>query len=231
MHSFFAEHISHQIISLNEEESMHASRVLRLQSGDKIILLDGKGSRAEAIIQEPHHKKCTVQVSADVYHEEKPSQALHIAMAPTKNIDRFEWFLEKATEIGISRITPLLTSNSERKVINTERLHKILLAAMKQSQRLYLPSLDELTPIRNFLEMTDLSAQRMIAHCEESEKLFYTQEINQQQSLCLLIGPEGDFSTTEIEQAINKGFKPVSLGKARLRTETAGVYAVSLYNS
>jgi 16S rRNA (uracil1498-N3)-methyltransferase len=231
MHSFFCEDINQSIITLNEEESTHATRVLRLQSDDIVVLLDGKGSRADARIIEPHHKKCQLQIVGEIFHEPRILHGLHIAMAPTKNIDRFEWFLEKATEIGIKRITPILSANSERKVVNHERLQKILLSAMKQSQRLYLPQLDELTPYKKLIDELNANSINMIAHCEESQKLLFAEKVEKTKDVTILIGPEGDFNSTEIEQALQKGCMPVSLGQARLRTETAGVYAVSVYNS
>lgn len=231
MHSFFCDDITSPLLSLSEEESAHASRVLRLRAGDKVLLLDGKGRSAVAAVLEPHPKKCMLEIQGSVYEEKAAIAGLHIAMAPTKNIDRFEWFLEKATEIGIKRITPILTSNSERKVINQERLQKILVSAMKQSQRLFLPQLDELTHFQKLLEQSKLLPQKYIAHCEETEKRFFKDELQHQVDTVLLIGPEGDFSSQEIHSATAVGFIPVSLGKARLRTETAGVYAVSIYNS
>jgi 16S rRNA (uracil1498-N3)-methyltransferase len=231
MHSFFCDDIKQSIITLNEEESTHATRVLRLQSDDIVVLLDGKGSRADARIIEPHHKKCQLQIVGEIFHEPRILHGLHIAMAPTKNIDRFEWFLEKATEIGIKRITPILSANSERKVVNHERLQKILLSAMKQSQRLYLPQLDKLTPFNKLIDELNANSINMIAHCEESQKLLFAEKVEKTKDVTILIGPEGDFNATEIEQALQKGCMPVSLGQARLRTETAGVYAVSVYNS
>jgi 16S rRNA (uracil1498-N3)-methyltransferase len=231
MHSFYCDDISLKTIILNEEESTHASRVLRLQAGDIVVLLDGKGSRAEAKIIEPHHKKCQLQIVGEIFHEPPILHGLHIAMAPTKNIDRFEWFLEKATEIGIKRITPILSANSERKIVNQERLQKILLSAMKQSQRLYLPKLDELTSFKKLIDELNSNSINMIAHCEESHKLLFAEKVEKAKDVTMLIGPEGDFNATEIEQALQKGCVPVSLGIARLRTETAGVYAVSVYNS
>lgn len=231
MHSFYCESFEAPALLLNEEESSHATRVLRLRAGDVVLLLDGKGSRAEATLVEPHAKRCVLELKGDIHHEVAAAAGLHIAMAPTKNIDRFEWFLEKATEIGIKKITPLLTANSERKVVNQERLQKIVLSAMKQSQRLYLPELEEMTTFKKFVEKETGNAKRFIAHCEEREKKFFASEVQKIEDSILLIGPEGDFNPTEIDMALQAGFIPVSLGNARLRTETAGVYAASVYNT
>jgi 16S rRNA (uracil1498-N3)-methyltransferase len=231
MHSFYCESFESSMLLLNEEESSHATRVLRLRAGDVVLLLDGKGSRAEATLVEPHAKRCVLELKGDIHYEVSAAAGLHIAMAPTKNIDRFEWFLEKATEIGIKKITPLLTANSERKVVNQERLQKIVLSAMKQSQRLYLPELEEMKTFKKFVEKETGNSIRFIAHCEEREKKFFANEVQKIEDSILLIGPEGDFNPTEIDMALQAGFIPVSLGNARLRTETAGVYAASVYNT
>jgi 16S rRNA (uracil1498-N3)-methyltransferase len=231
MHSFFCDTLKDNIITLNEEESTHATRVLRLEVGDDISLLDGKGKRALATITQPHHKRCVVEVNGEVYYEVPAISNLHIAIAPTKIIDRFEWFLEKATEIGVHKITPLLTDNSERKVLNHERLHKILVAAMKQSQRLYLPELTELTTFDKFIQSIDRSQQLFIAHCEENEKKLFSNIVDKSKNCCVLVGPEGDFNSDEINVALSNNFQPISLGNSRLRTETAGVYVSAVFNS
>ena len=218
-----------QTVELTEEESKHIHKVLRKREGDQIGLLNGKGIEAIGRIISYSGKKITVQIEDSNLKENDQSGNLTIAIAPTKNIDRFEYFLEKATEIGLGKVVPLLTSNSERKVIKQERLQKILVSAMKQSKRLYLPELMDLTSFNEFLEKDD-SEQKFIAHCEENEKRIFVNELDSSKKTTILIGPEGDFSINEINLALEKGYIPVSLGASRLRTETAGVYASVAFN-
>ncbi|WP_338349802.1 16S rRNA (uracil(1498)-N(3))-methyltransferase [Nonlabens tegetincola] len=214
-------------IELPKDETRHISRVLRKKQGDQIHITDGNGRLFLGTIMSITSTKCVVNL-AFAKAESQPTSSLHIAIAPTKMNDRMEWFLEKATEMGIARITPILCDHSERKKINLERFEKIVVSAMKQSNRLFLPVLDELTDFREFLLSTHGS--RLIAHCEEDgEKSELINEL--QPHTCLLIGPEGDFSNEEIELAKASGFKPVSLGPTRLRTETAGVYAAAIFNA
>jgi len=206
---------------LNEEESKHACKVMRLIEGNEIAILNGKGIEFIGRISHAHAKHCKVEILSKT-EEKTPSHELHIAISPTKIIDRIEWFLEKATEIGVTEITPLLSSNSERKQIKDERLEKIIIAAMKQSKRLHLPKLHPLTNVSDFIKQ---HPKGLIAHCYEAEK----QSINQvfETINCpILIGPEGDFSTSEVEKALSAGYKTITLGKNRLRTKTAGLYAV-----
>ncbi len=228
MHIFYTPDIQEHEYTLNESESKHAIRVLRLEEGDKVKLIDGKGTLYEAVIAVPHPKRCQLVVLNSTQEFEKPPFQLHIAIAPTKNIARFEWFLEKATEIGISRITPLLCDNSERKAIKPERLEKVLVAAMKQSIKAYKPSLDPLTAFKDFLKNVPENA--CIAHCEDGNKELLKTFCQPSQNITIMIGPEGDFSPNEIEKALSKGIKAVSLGSARLRTETAGVVACHTCN-
>jgi 16S rRNA (uracil1498-N3)-methyltransferase len=206
---------------LNEEESKHACKVMRLVIGNEIAILNGKGVEFIAKIVEAHPKHCKVEIISKT-EELKPNYDLHIAIAPTKIIDRIEWFLEKATEIGITEITPLICSNSERKIIKEERLEKILIAAMKQSKRLFLPKLNPLTEISSFIKQ---HPKGLIAHCYEGDKASIS-EVFETKNSPILIGPEGDFSMKEVEIALNSGYKTITLGKNRLRTETAGLYAV-----
>ena len=215
---------------LPEEESQHAVKVLRLQAGDRIELIDGKGGYYKAEIVFPHHKRCEVQILEKQTEFQKRPHHLHIAIAPTKNIERFEWFAEKATEIGIDEITPVTCRFSERKTIKHDRLEKILISAMKQSLKAWLPKLNEQYTFDEFLKRTDLG-QRFIAHCydEKTKKLLSSLYIPQQNAT-ILIGPEGDFSPEEVEKALKAGFIPVSLGESRLRTETAGVVACCVVN-
>jgi 16S rRNA (uracil1498-N3)-methyltransferase len=206
--------------TLNEEESGHACKVLRLKGGDKIAIVNGKGDYFTTEITEPHARKCQVKILSCT-SEEPSEKNIHIAIAPTKNMDRIEWFVEKATELGITEITLLLCKNNERKVIKTDRLEKILVAAMKQSKRLYLPVLNELTPVNNFVQS---HPNGLIAHCYEDEKGTIS-NLFKSNNCAILIGPEGDFTLEEVEFANKNGYRAIDLGKNRLRTETAGLYA------
>lgn len=230
MHLFYTADIQpdHSQYQLSEEESKHAVRVLRLDVGDRVQLIDGVGGFFEAEIQDAHPKRTLLSVISYTPEFQKPSYHLHIAVGPTKNIDRIEWFLEKATEIGIQEITPLISDHSERKDVKTERLNKVIVSAMKQSLKAYMPVLNEAIAFDRFLQrITDQDGlQKAIAHCEEdAEKKYLNQEFKTGQRYLILIGPEGDFSPVEIEKAISAGFVPISLGEARLRTETAALYA------
>ena len=206
-------------------ESRHLVRVLRKKAGDEIYITNGKGVLFTAKITIANDKKCLATV-VSVNVKSKPWQYhLHIAIAPTKNIDRFEWFLEKATEIGIDEITPLLCNHSERKVIKTERLEKIIESAMKQSLKFYLPKLNPLTPFSDFIHQ-DFNSTLYIAHCEATERQSLKDVLQPKKDVTILIGPEGDFSLSEIEIALQQHCKPITFGESRLRTETAGVVAV-----
>lgn len=223
MNHFFIETIepSSKAFVLNEIESKHACRVLRLKNGQQISILNGNGSQFIAEIIDNNPKKCVVKI-IDTYFEDAPKSLIHIAISPTKNMDRFEWFLEKSTEIGIDIITPIIGENSERKTIKFERLQKVLIAAQKQSQRLYLPKLNPIISVSQLIEKTPTA---YIAHCSNEN---VGKELNEEKfgdTSTIMIGPEGDFSHKEIKLALKKGFTPVSLGKNRLRTETAGIYA------
>lgn len=229
MQLFYLSNISGAEVILNETESKHAVRVLRLGEGDQVQIIDGVGGFYEAQISEPHSKRCKLQIIRTIKNFEKRNFKLHIAIAPTKNIDRFEWFLEKCTEIGIDEITPLLSEHSERKVIKPERLEKILVSAMKQSLKAYLPKLNELTYFKNLIANSD-SSKKFIAHCNKGEKKHLKNTILKGDDVLILIGPEGDFSAEEVQLAKEKGFKEVSLGNARLRTETAGIVACHIVN-
>lgn len=210
--------------ALSEEESAHCVRVLRYAQGDDILLTDGLGTTYQARITTASPKRCEFEVLSS--QKQKPSHSfyLHIAIAPTKNIERLEWMVEKCTEIGVDEITPLLCRFSERKVLRTDRLQKIILSACKQSLTPYVPRLNELTDYRTFIRSAQ-EQQRFIAHCYEQDKRNLKDEIVPTQSVLVLIGPEGDFSEQEVQEALALGFVPVSLGNSRLRTETAGVVA------
>ncbi|MBI1837961.1 MAG: 16S rRNA (uracil(1498)-N(3))-methyltransferase [Flavobacteriia bacterium] len=211
--------------TLSEEESKHICKVLRLNIGDEVLIINGLGSLFYTKIIDSHPKKCAVEIISQSFQEEEKSE-IHIAIAPTKMMDRLEWFLEKATEIGITEITPLLCSNSERKQLKDERLEKILISAIKQSKQMYLPQLNPLTDFNTFIQKYP---QGLIAHCYEIEGMNDKNKITEvfEFTNCpILIGPEGDFSTIEVEKALISGYKTITLGANRLRTETAGLYAV-----
>ena len=224
MNLFYIKDLSGASIELNIEESRHCIKVLRLRKGDHIHLINGKGSLFEAVIQIPNPQACVLEILNEELHPINRSYHLTIALAPTKNIDRFEWFAEKATEIGIDRIVPLICKHSERKDLKIDRIEKILVSAMKQSGQLYLP---ELTKPITFKEFTGqpFEGDKMIAHCESGNRQELKNAITPGRDVLILIGPEGDFDKTEIKDAATMGFIPVSLGESRLRTETAGLVA------
>jgi 16S rRNA (uracil1498-N3)-methyltransferase len=226
---FYIPNISGNEVILNETESKHAVRVLRLTNGSQIQLIDGEGGFYDAKISDAHPKKCKIAILNSNLEFEKRNFKLHIAIAPTKNIDRFEWFLEKCTEIGIDEITPLLSEHSERKVIKPERLEKILIAAMKQSLKAYLPKLNSIANFNQFISTAEYT-NKYIAHCNTGDKIHLKKMIHKNEDTLILIGPEGDFSPKEVELAKENGFKEISLGTARLRTETAGVIACHIVN-
>ncbi|BBE16850.1 ribosomal RNA small subunit methyltransferase E [Aquipluma nitroreducens] len=229
MHIFYTPELSGNTYTLDETESKHCIRVLRLEKGNEITLVDGRGGWFTAEIADPNPKRCAVNVIKSELNFGQRNFQVHIAIAPTKNIERIEWFLEKATEIGIDRVTPLLCRYSERKEIKNERLEKVMVSAMKQSLKAYLPQLDELTKFNDFIKQP-FSGQKFIAHCEEQHRELLKNTIKHGENYLILIGPEGDFSTEEIRLAIDAGFVPVSLGESRLRTETAGVVACHTFN-
>jgi 16S rRNA (uracil1498-N3)-methyltransferase len=209
---------------LPEEESQHAVKVLRLQVGDAIVVVDGVGGFYNARITNPHHKHCGFEITETILEYGKRDYKLHIAIAPTKNIERLEWFIEKATEIGIDEITPVICRFSERKIVKEERLEKIIVSAAKQSVKAYFPQLNPLCTFDELMKKHSAS-QKFIAHCYEEDKRLLQTEISKSKDVLILIGPEGDFSKEEVQKAISLGFVPVSLGNSRLRTETAGVVA------
>jgi 16S rRNA (uracil1498-N3)-methyltransferase len=210
--------------SLSEEESKHCIKVLRLKVGDEVILINGQGGWFKAEITDAHPKRTLTKIISVVANFNERNHYLHIAIAPTKNIERFEWFLEKATEIGIDEITPILCAHSERRELKIERLSKRITAAMKQSLKAYHPKLNPLTPFNELVQSIEYK-QKFIAHCMDGEKA-YLKDILQPSSSCIvLIGPEGDFSPSEVQQASQYNYIPISLGEARLRTETAALAA------
>jgi 16S rRNA (uracil1498-N3)-methyltransferase len=214
-------------ITFDKIESKHIVRVLRKTTGDILKITNGKGYLFDVEICFANDKKCTAKI---IKAEEKPkpwNYSLHIAIAPTKNNDRIEWFLEKATEIGIDEITPIICSNSERRYVKIDRFEKIIQAAMKQSLKCTLPKINEPIKFNDFIKQ-DFDGTICIAHCEDQEKNFLKSVVQTSEKITILIGPEGDFSLDEIAKALDKKFKPISLGKSRLRTETAGIVAVNI---
>jgi 16S rRNA (uracil1498-N3)-methyltransferase len=224
VHLFYTPDITSEIYTLPEEESKHCTRVLRLQQGDMVHLVDGKGCLYTAIIQDTHTKRCQLQVIDKQVEYGKLPYYIHIAVAPTKNIDRMEWFVEKAVEVGVSEITFLKCEHSERRELRLDRLEKIAISAMKQSQKGYLPLLHDMVPFQRFIQ-TCVPEDTFIAHLEEdavkSIKDYYRPHLQH----CIMIGPEGDFSEKEIAAAYKAGIRPVTLGQSRLRTETAALVA------
>lgn len=207
----------------DKEESKHIIKVLRKKEGDILHVTNGLGFLFTTEITIASDTKCMVKITASEQQEASRFH-LHLAVAPTKMNERYEWFLEKATEIGIQEITPILCDHSERKVIKTDRFQKILESAMKQSLHYYLPKLNEPIAFKDFIKGKK-SRQLFIAHCEETDKKSLKQQLKPNEDVTILIGPEGDFSVKEIQQAIDADYIPVSLGLTRLRTETAAIVA------
>lgn len=229
MHKIFHPAPLEGTLTLSEEESKHAIKVMRFNVGDHVQLLDGKGSKAVAEISLANQKRTEVEIIKVDKIAERSSSKLTIAIAPTKNINRIEWFIEKCTEIGIDRIALILCHQSERKIVKTERLRKIMISAMKQSGQLFLPELSELTEVKSWISN---NKNGFIAHCEDihkTERLSSLMKPNQ--DLTILIGPEGDFTPSEVNFALENDFKPISLGSSILRTETAGVVACTIANN
>lgn len=228
MHVFYTPDIQNRA-ELPAEEAAHAVRVLRLQAGDEVTLTDGKGNFYRAEISVASNKRCLVNILETQPQEPLWQGHLHIAMAPTKNMDRTEWFAEKATEIGFDELTFLNCRFSERKVIKTERIQKILVSAIKQSLKARLPRLNEMTDFNKFIRQP-FNGQKFIAHCYEGEKPLLKDILKRGEDALVLIGPEGDFSEEEVKLAIEQGFQPISLGRSRLRTETAALVACHILN-
>ena len=212
-------------ITFDKIESRHIVKVLRKKEGDAIYITNGKGQVFNCKITIANDKKCLVSILGKEEKKQFKDYYLHVAIAPTKNNDRLEWFIEKATEIGIDEITPIICQNSERKIIKKERLEKIIVAAMKQSLKFYLPKLNEAVSFSEFLKKKQ-KGDIYIAHCEESEKKYLKSVIKPKDSVTILVGPEGDFTVTEISESIAKNHIPITLGITRLRTETAALVAV-----
>ena len=223
MEIFYSPTFSESNPVLDEQESSHCIQVLRHRVGDAVDVTDGKGHHFKGSITEAHHKRCriavdSVQQVADVF------PFLHIAVAPTKNMDRIEWFAEKATEIGVNAISLLLCRHSERKNIRADRVDKVVVSAMKQSQKFFKPQVNDLLDFKKFVTQP-FDGLKLIAHCHEGEKQPLKTIYQSGQNALILIGPEGDFSLEEVNMALKNGFVAVSLGDSRLRTETAALVA------
>ena len=230
VHIFYAPDIA-TTHELPAEEAAHAVRVLRMKEGDEMIVTDGKGFFYEGEIGLASPKHCSVNINKTIEGEQLWKGKIHLAVAPTKNMDRIEWFTEKATEIGFDRLTFLNCKNSERKVIKTERIEKIVVAATKQSHKAWKPEVEEMIAFDKFIKQP-FEGQKFIAHCwtDPADMPFLADVLNCDAPTLILIGPEGDFSQEEVKKAEEAGFQAISLGKSRLRTETAALVAVHLAN-
>lgn len=229
MQVFFTPDIKEITYSLSKEESKHAIKVLRMKIGDEVCMIDGRGGLYYGIIDEADISNCVIRVIEKIEQYGRKNYSIHIAMAPTKNINRFEWFLEKATEMGINEITPILCARSERKTIKTDRLDKIILSAMKQSVKAYHPKLNDMVSFSEFINNTNFDTG-FIAHCLTNPKPSLKSQLEDKQNFTILIGPEGDFTPEEITEASDNGYIEINLGKSRLRTETAGIVACHTIN-
>lgn len=218
--------------TLSEEESKHCIRVLRLSPGDKIALIDGQGGWYTAEITDDNPKRCSVCIIETQKDYGKRNHYLHIAIAPTKNMDRLEWFLEKATEIGIDEVSLIDCKNTERTVVKAERLNKVAVSAIKQSLKAYLPIIHEMVDIKKFIASTaQFKGQKFIAHCYKNEQKPHLKELYKKgEPVLVLIGPEGDFTMEEVKMTLDNGYQQISLGSSRLRTETAALYACATVN-
>jgi 16S rRNA (uracil1498-N3)-methyltransferase len=225
MQIFYAPDINGDTYALDEKESKHLIRVLRMIKGADVRLIDGKGNLYEGIISIPGQNKCIIVITGKVRDFEKRNYRLHIAISPLKNPERFEWFIEKSVEIGIDEITPLICKNTEKPGIKSERVNNLIISAMKQSLKATKTVLNEPSSFKDFISM-DLKGILMIANCNDSIKRSRISDVySKNENAIILIGPEGDFSKEEIDSAINREFVPVHLGPSRLRTETAGIAA------
>ncbi len=229
MQLFYTKNIQDNIAMLAEEEARHAMQVLRKRVGDELDLIDGAGSFYRGEIIEGNKKQCLIKITEKRFLE-RSGPKLTIAIAPTKNIDRIEWFVEKVTEIGVDEIIPLQCERSERKRIRVDRLEKIILSATKQSLKAYLPRVQALTSFKDFMNQDYHAYDRYIAYCNDEHLTHLRDSISPGTNTIILIGPEGDFSETEVTLAKSKKYKGISLGDSRLRTETAGVVACTIMN-
>jgi 16S rRNA (uracil1498-N3)-methyltransferase len=225
MQIFYAPGISGNTWVLDEKESKHCIRVLRMKVGTEVKVIDGKGNLHEGIISKADQKKCEIGIKNIIRGFEQRDYKIHIAISPVKNSERFEWFVEKSVEIGIDEITPLICKNTEKQTVKPERINSIIVSAMKQSLKAGITILNETITFEEFINK-DFSGKKIIAHCNPTiERVKIDREYFPGDNAVILIGPEGDFTDIEITKATKSGFKPVHLGKSRLRTETAGIAA------
>ncbi|MBR2638258.1 MAG: 16S rRNA (uracil(1498)-N(3))-methyltransferase [Bacteroidaceae bacterium] len=225
---FYAPQIA-ETWELPEDEAAHSLRVLRLGVGDELDITDGRGNLYKAVISSISGKHCYVEAKEVLSGQKGWAGHLHIAIAPTKNMDRIEWMVEKAVEIGVDEITFLNCRFSERKVIKTERIERIVVSAMKQSLKRYKTVVNEMVDFSKFIN-SNVIGDKFIAHCYDDERVLLKENLTHGNDVTILIGPEGDFSTDEVRMALDNGFKAVSLGNSRLRTETAGLVACHTFN-
>lgn len=227
MHIFFCNQPGEQFFTLDQAESNHLAKVLRLREGETVNVINGDGKLYTCSIVVADSRRSSLEITASDDNFEKRNYHLHIAIAPTKSMERFEMFVEKTVELGIDEITPLLTSRSERKSIKKERVERIVISAMKQSLKAKMTKVNDLTTFESFIR--DINTEKKyIAHCIQGIETRGLKEIyHPGQKATVLIGPEGDFSEAEVEKALASGFESVNLGKSRLRTETAGITACS----
>lgn len=226
MIQFYAPEIEESNI-LPEGESIHCSRVLRMKAGDEIVVTDGKGARYICVIENPHPKNTSFYIKEKIEIVANRNYKVTLAVAPTKNPDRMEWMAEKAVELGVDRIILLKCERSERKFLKSERLKKVMIAAMKQSLGTVLPELVEITAFNRFVS-DDFSGQKFFGYCSaDYPKKEFAKECKPESDVVIMIGPEGDFTPSEVELAVKSGFVPVTFGNKRLRTETAGVFAIA----
>ena len=225
MQIFYAPDIKGDTYTLNEKESKHIIRVLRMIKGSVVRLIDGRGNMYEGFINNPDARKCSVTITGINRDFEKRSYKLHIAISPLKNSERFEWFIEKSVEIGVDEITPLICRNTEKRIIKSERVNNLIISAMKQSLKATRTLLNDACSFNDLIGR-EYTGTGMIALCNDLVKKYNIAEVYRRaQNALILIGPEGDFSEEETYNAVDKGFKPVHLGASRLRAETAGIAA------
>lgn len=233
MELFFTNNISGSTATLDAEESRHCVKVLRHKPGDIVSFIDGKGGLYKGEISATSGKECVIRITETIPDYQARDYFLHMAVAPTKNLERYEWFMEKAAELGLDGLTPIICDHSERRVFKPERGERIFLSATKQSLKARIPLLEKMTSAKEFiLGSENFEGVKFIAHCNPGERRDLVEFLGQRAKesignrFLILIGPEGDFSTSEVELAISKGFIPITLGESRLRTETAALAAV-----
>lgn len=225
MQIYYAPDINGDFHLLDQNESRHLIKVLRMKKGSEVTLIDGKGNLFRGIIEDADPKQCGIKITSSVSGFEKRNYSLHIAISPLKNTDRFEWFIEKCVEIGVNDITPLLCRNTEKTSVREERMNNLIISAMKQSLKAYKPEFHNAVNFNDFISVST-KARKMIAHCSSNFKRSKISEVySKNEDSIILIGPEGDFTTEEIEKASSAGFENIHLGPSRLRTETAGIAA------